>query len=69
MRSNTSEQKVLAENFFKNNKNNETLEELLKISENIEEPDNIRIQAITTLKKLFNNFTMNNNYLKYKRNY
>jgi hypothetical protein len=55
----------MAESYFKIN-SNEIYENLIKISENLEESNDVRLQAISLLKRNFK-IRFNNNYIKYKK--
>ena len=67
MRANTPDQKEIADHYFENNKNKKFVyESLIKITENIYETQDLRMQAIVILKKLYN-LNINGNYLKYEK--
>ncbi len=65
LRANLPQQKEIAENFFNKNKNNNEIYKILTvITENLNESDDIRLQAIVITKKLFN---LSQTYLKYEK--
>jgi pre-mRNA-splicing factor SPF27 len=65
LRAQGGDQKDIGENFFKNHKNEKSVyENLNKITDNVHEKDDIRLQAIVLLKRLYN---ITNKYLKYER--
>jgi hypothetical protein len=66
-RSNVNEHRTMAESYFKAN-SDDIYENLLKISENIDEDTDIRLQAVTMLKKNYK-IKFNNEYIKYKNNF
>jgi hypothetical protein len=63
LRSSITQQREMADNFFKN-KSDKVQEYLRMISENIHENQDIRIQAITLIKRLYNKLP--ESYLIYK---
>ncbi len=66
LRSNISDQKEIAEKFFNSNLNQKFIHNNLNlIAQNLEEKDDVRIQATVMLKKLYN---YENVYIKYKKN-
>jgi hypothetical protein len=65
LRSSVNEQRTMAESFFKAN-SDDIYANLLKISENIDEDNDIRLQALTMLKKNYK-IKFNNDYIKYKK--
>ena len=67
MRAPVADQKDIGDNFFKNHKNEKTVyENLNKITDNLKEKDDVRIQATVLLKKLYNDVSQK--YIKYEKN-